>query len=177
MSNDSRWRNYLACHPHSREVIGAGVVSFEARFINALEPNRVALKLPGTYGQNRFDFVVRRADGTAVRLHPSEKHDAKPVIGKLADWRMGARAPTPGQAPASRVDFLSTIGGELLASGSTLRPIKRQRIPRTMPLLIEDADWGTSQSRLRHQLQDYSPLYPEDLSSEESSDTVEEVEE
>ena len=37
-----------------------------------------------------------------------------------------------------------------------------------MPLWIEDADWGTSQSRLRHQLQDYSPLYPEGLSSESS---------
>ena len=68
-------------------------------------------------------------------------------------------------------------GGELLASGSSPLPIKRQRIPRTMPLQIVDADWGTSLSRLRHQLQDESPLYPEGLSSEESSDTVEEVEE
>ena len=63
---------------------------------------------------------------------------------------------------------MSTIGGELLASGSTLLPIKRQRIPRTMPLRIEDADWGTSLSRLRYQLQDYSPLYPDGLSSESS---------
>ena len=69
-------------------------------------------------------------------------------------------------------DSLSTIGGELLASGSTLLPIKRQRIPRTMPLQIVDADWGTSLSRLRHQLQDESPLYPEGLSSEESSQEV-----
>ena len=45
-----------------------------------------------------------------------------------------------------------------------------------MPLQIVDADWGTSLSRLRDQLQDESPLYPEGLSSEESSDTVEEVE-
>ena len=67
-------------------------------------------------------------------------------------------------------------GGELLASGSSPLPIKRQRIPLTMPLQIVDADWGTSLSRLRHQLQDESPLYPEGLSSEESSDTVEEVE-
>ena len=80
-------------------------------------------------------------------------------------------------------------GGELLASGSSPLPIKRQRIPPTMPLQIPpswmqigappslvDADRGTSLSRLRHQLQDESPLYPEGLSSEESSDTVEEVE-
>ena len=62
-------------------------------------------------------------------------------------------------------------------SDSTPPPTKRQRIPRTMPLQIVDADLGTSLSRLRHQLQDESPLYPEGLSSEESSDTVEEVEE
>ena len=98
MSDDPRWRNYLACHPHSREVIGAGVVGFEARLLNALEPDRVTLKLPGTYGQNRFDFVVRRADGTAARLHPSEDKDAKPVCGKLEDWEIGARASPPGQA-------------------------------------------------------------------------------
>ena len=49
-----------------------------------------------------------------------------------------------------------------------LEPVKRQRIPRTMPLRIEDADWGTSLSRLRYQLQDYSPLYPDGLSSESS---------
>ena len=77
-------------------------------------------------------------------------------------------------------------GGELLASDSSPLPIKRQRIPRMMPVQIVDADWGTSQSRLRHQLQDESPLFPEGLSSEssgfpeglsaESSDTVQEVE-
>ena len=59
---------------------------------------------------------------------------------------------------------------ELLASGSTPPPTKRQRIPRTMPLQIVDADLGTSLSRLRHQLQDESPLYPEGLSSESSSE-------
>ena len=59
---------------------------------------------------------------------------------------------------------------ELLASGSSPPPIKRQRIPRTMPLQIVDADLGTSLSRLRHQLQDESPLYPEGLSSESSSE-------
>ena len=53
------------------------------------------------------------------------------------------------------------------------RPRKRPR--RTMPLQIVDADVGTSLSRLRHQLQDESPLYPEGLSSE-SSDSEEDVE-
>ena len=57
-------------------------------------------------------------------------------------------------------------------SDSTPPPTKRQRIPRTMPLQIVDADLGTSLSRLRHQLQDESPLYPEGLSSESSSQEV-----
>ena len=56
-------------------------------------------------------------------------------------------------------------------------PPKRQRIPRARLLQIEDTDWGTSQSRLRHQLQDYSPLYPEGLSSESSDSRDEEGEE
>ena len=56
-------------------------------------------------------------------------------------------------------------------------PPKRQRIPRAMLLQIEDTDWGTSLSRLRHQLHDYSPLYPEGLSSESSDSTDEEEEE
>ena len=60
-------------------------------------------------------------------------------------------------------------------SDSTPPPTKRQRIPRTMPLQIVDAHLGTSLSRLRHQLQDESPLYPEGLSSE-SSDSEEDVE-
>ena len=98
LTNEEGWRNYLACHPHAREIIGEGVAGFDARFLNALEPNRDKLNLPGNFGQHRFDFVVHRVDGTAVRLHPSEKFDGKVIIGSLAAWEFGARAPTPGQA-------------------------------------------------------------------------------
>ena len=101
LTNEEGWRNYLACHPYAREIIGEGVAGFDARFLNALEPNRDKLNLPGNFGQHRFDFVVHRVDGTAVRLHPSEKQDGKPVFGRLEDWEIGTRAPTPGQASAT----------------------------------------------------------------------------
>ena len=101
LADEPGWRNYLANHPQAREIIGAGVVGFEGRFVDALEPNRGTLNLPGVYGQHRFDFVVRRVDGTAMRLHPSEKQDGKPVCGRLEDWEIGTRAPTPGQASAT----------------------------------------------------------------------------
>ena len=93
------WRNYIANHAHSRDITGPGVVGFDARFIDALDPNREALNLPGRFGLHRFDFVVHRVDGTACRLHPGEKQDGKLVHGRVQNWRFHARAPTPGQAP------------------------------------------------------------------------------
>ena len=98
MTHVAGWRAYLACHAEAREIIGPGVVGFEGRFLDFLEPNRGQLNLPGRYGKQRFDFVVHRMDGTACRLHPSESKDAEPVIGYLSAWEFGARAPTPGQA-------------------------------------------------------------------------------
>ena len=98
LTHDAGWRDYLACHAEARRIIGPGVVGFEGRFLDFLEPNRGQLNLPGRYGKQRFDFVVHRMDGTACRLHPSETRDAKPVIGYLSAWEIGARAPTPGQA-------------------------------------------------------------------------------
>lgn len=76
---------YVCSHPQSREIIGSGIQKFEGRFLNALEPNRVELKLPGPYGQFRFDFVAVRADGTAVRLHPSRSRDATILEGRYTD--------------------------------------------------------------------------------------------
>ena len=98
MTHAAGWRHYLACHAEARRIIGPGVVGFEGRFLDFLEPNRGQLNLPGRYGKQRFDFVVHRMDGTACRLHPSETRDAKPVIGYLSAWEIGARAPTPVQA-------------------------------------------------------------------------------
>ena len=98
LTHAAGWRHYLACHAEARRIIGPVVVGFEGRFLDFLEPNKDKLNLPGRYGKQRFDFAVHRMDGTACRLHPSETRDAKPVIGYLSAWEIGARAPTPGQA-------------------------------------------------------------------------------
>ena len=69
------WRAYIACHPRSSEIIGSGVTHATAEFINGTEdPNRA--------GQRRLDFIVRRSDGTQVRLHPGGRRsgDAKLIF-------------------------------------------------------------------------------------------------
>ena len=69
------WREYIAKHERSEDIVGPGVVSMKAeRVPDTPDPNR--------HGQNRLDFWVRRLDGTAVRLHPgtSRRSDAKIVF-------------------------------------------------------------------------------------------------
>ena len=71
------WKRYLSHHPQSEELIGNGVVEFQIQFLNSWDHN---MKQP------RCDFVVRRADGTAARLHPSSTGPGQIVIGCLDDW-------------------------------------------------------------------------------------------
>ena len=115
---DFDWRRYLCQHPMAQEIIGSGVWKFECRFLNGWEPNAAKLMLPPPFGQHRFDFVVHRIDGKAVRMHPSAKADAKVIVGDFESWRWGgARASTPGAAQSvkqgltfdtlGRVDVLS----------------------------------------------------------------------
>ena len=67
-----------------------------------MEPNRKSLGLPGPFGVWRFDFVGLRTDGAAVRLHPSQGSEAKPIDGVLSTWRLDeVRASTPGAAIAA----------------------------------------------------------------------------
>ena len=69
------WREYIACHPRSSEIIGSGVTHATAEFINGTkDPNRD--------GQRRLDFIVRRSDGTLCRLHPGGRRsgDAKLIF-------------------------------------------------------------------------------------------------
>ena len=93
------WKRYVASHPQGWEIVGPGVVKFEARFVNSPEPNARQLALPAPYGQFRFDFCVHRVDGTCVRLHPSQNRDAAPVVGTLASWLLEACASTPSYTP------------------------------------------------------------------------------
>jgi hypothetical protein len=75
------WKNFLAGRKDRDQVVGVGVVKFIFR--------RMPWKDPNT-NEARTDFIVLRADGTAVRLHPTghsrNKHsgmnEAIPVYGK-----------------------------------------------------------------------------------------------
>ena len=54
------WRVYLAFHPVARQIIGDDVYRFEVGSLGAWDAN---------VEQRCVDFVVRRVDGTDVRLH------------------------------------------------------------------------------------------------------------
>ena len=104
LSDDPQWREYIASHPKAREIIGQGIVQFEARFLNCVDPNRESLNLPPPFGEQRFDFIAVRGDGTACRLHPSRSNDAIPTEGRLAWWTLTPLAPTastPGPGPSA----------------------------------------------------------------------------
>ena len=85
------------------EFIGPGVVGFQAWFLDAKEPNRESLDLPGRFGDYRFDFVVRRVDGTAhvdlftgefpwlVPHGPAMPLAAGPEAGQASDTQVAAR--------------------------------------------------------------------------------------
>ena len=137
-----------------------------------------AQKRAAEYGDefgNDEDLLVS-PDSFFDNLSPSSSENNIDVAGDVGKGDVQATLQAALQATLARASGEGRDStSELLASGSSPPPTKRQRIPRTMPLQIVDADLGTSLSRLRHQLQDESPLYPEGLSSEEASDTVEEV--
>jgi len=59
------WRNWLAGRKDRDEVVGEGVVKFLFRRLPETDHNT---------REDRTDFVVLRADGTAVPLHPTGRH-------------------------------------------------------------------------------------------------------
>ena len=120
LSEDPRWRQYICSHPKAREIISQGIIRFEGRFCNSLEPNRAQLRLPPPFGHLRFDFFAVRGDGTACRLHPSQKADAQPTHGAWDSWRLphgtspppGASTPGPqGSASSSGLGIHTAHGG------------------------------------------------------------------
>ena len=132
LSDDPRWREYICSHPMARKIIHTGITDFEGRFLNGRECNAVQLGLPPPYGQHRFDFVAWRNDGTACRLHPSQKNDALPVEGRLLDWVLSPPRPsasTPGLAAAGPATISERRGGmmrnlsrtDVVSSEETLR--------------------------------------------------------
>ena len=80
------WQGYVAFHPDMERVVGDGVVLFEFRFLQAAEINRVHPQSRQVLPRWRADFVVHRADRTIARLHPSQRKEAQPVLGQLADY-------------------------------------------------------------------------------------------
>jgi len=98
LSNHADWRLYICSHPKAREIIGEGVVKFEGRFLNSLEPNHRQLLLPEPYGRNRFDFLALRASGEACRMHPGSNRDAEITQGRYEAWLIPPSASTPGAA-------------------------------------------------------------------------------
>jgi len=88
------WQGYVANHPDCENIVGPGILHFEFRFVNAMEQNKVGVH--GDLPVYRADFIAHRADGTAVRLHPSVAKEAQIITGNLQQWRLSA---TPGPPP------------------------------------------------------------------------------
>ena len=82
------WKGYVAgrSEVQIREVVGAGIVRFEMRFLCPIDKN---------LHQNRCDFVAHRADGTAVRFHPGGNSGAVSVFGCLGEWAFSDNATPP----------------------------------------------------------------------------------
>lgn len=79
------WRGYVAGHPARDTIVGVGVCGFEVALLGVSEPNHT--KTPGEHGF-RCDFVAHRVDGTSARMHPSQKQEAKVVLGDRRLWAL-----------------------------------------------------------------------------------------
>ena len=117
------WRLYLGTHPERRLVVGDGVVSFWGVVLNTFDSNtRTA----------RFDFVVRRADGSACRLHPGQSGHGVPAYGQLESWvshttlqlfpDAGPAAAPAGAAPPGGAPCAAPPGGQQRAAGIVRAP-------------------------------------------------------
>ncbi len=107
LTHDARWRQWIFFHDDAQQLVGAGAYRFEFRHINVMDSNTL------TY---RTDFVVRRCDNTAVRLHPfirkvRGRSEAVPVYGDVSHWALtdgvlASTVDTRGLFPpdASRLD-------------------------------------------------------------------------
>ena len=62
LGRDQEILDYISCRDDAQEIIGSGITKLEAAFLNCVDHNT---HMP------RFDFLVSRADGSCVRLHPS----------------------------------------------------------------------------------------------------------
>ena len=103
---DFDWEAFLDEHSQSDRIRGPGVVSFCVESIyKTQDPNR--------RGKPRVDFVVRRVDGSAVRLHPGLKRagDAKPVFHEPGSFTEQGRPSASGAVMYDAQRRLAACGG------------------------------------------------------------------
>lgn len=119
-SPEANWRAYLAYHPQGQEIVGPGVYRFEVRRLAAWDPNMQ---------DRRVDFVVRRVDGTDVRLHPGSQKDTVPIFGVLTDWLQEEKTPPPAPAPAASRGLINRDhhGWHCMAQSDVLGRVQMQR--------------------------------------------------
>ncbi len=86
------WRAWIAGRSDEANIIGPGIWAFCFVWVEAEDKN---------LHEKRGDFLVRRIDGTDVRLHPSGSkskssglHEAHPIFGEWSMWttEVGGRA-------------------------------------------------------------------------------------
>ena len=145
LSEHPLWRTYICSHPKAREIILNGIVRFEGRFLNSLEPNRQVLCLPAPYGEHRFDFVAVRKDGTAARLHPGSRRDAEVVVGRYQDWLL-PDASTLGVASVSTPASSTGASSAGAARGAPVGIAERGVVYSN----YSQVDVMSSQTALRH---------------------------
>ena len=127
------WQAYLGKHPTSRAIFHADVIGFLCEVFPEKEPN--ASKLSDF--TLRVNFVCLRADGTAVRLHPSTAAEATNSEGSLESWRSGA-------SPVFRLDHDAImeqrrqLGVTVAAVGAEVEPAESQGATSHMQLAMLD---------------------------------------
>jgi len=126
------WQAYLGKHPDSRAIFRADVVGFLCEVFPEKEPN--ASKMDLTL---RVDFVCLRADGTAVRLHPSTAAEATIPEGSLESWRSGA-SPVFRLDPDAIKEQRRQLGVTVAAVGAEVEPAESQGATSYVQLAMLD---------------------------------------
>ncbi len=153
------WRSYLANHKDAHAIIGSGVVAFG--FLNLED-----IRDPSVHEERaRSDYCVLRSDGTAGRLHPHKggaPAEAKPIVGRLADWLPGTYLPSShaGTVPEAAVITLEIcnaipqidrmphrVAGDWLRQSTTASPMSFEDPPRPVG---RDFKWWLFLANLHH---------------------------
>ena len=95
IDDDELVLNYVRSRPDAQSLVGCGIHAVWARFLFSSDPNTRLPHVPGRQFAGletlagsgaRFDWVLERVDGSAVRIHPSSNSHGAPVFGRLEQW-------------------------------------------------------------------------------------------